>query len=169
MHAVLAGVRVAAAPLELPPFPVDAVAEEQDTARVLGDADVLLEPDESYAQLVREMGAEPRKEPGGVVVRNGRPLRLETIVYDFEVEPCCREAWIVAALETILREVAARGITALALPPLGSRHGGFDRRRFLALLRQRLLSGVPAGLRRVWLIVPASASAGVIRVLRHGV
>lgn len=166
MQTELAGVRIAPAPTDLPPFDIDAVVVEQDTARVLDDADVLLEPDESYAQLVREMGTEPRLAPGSVVVRPGRPLRLEAIVQDFDLEPCCREEWIVSALDGVFREAADRRIGALALPALGSRHGGFDRRRFLVLLRERLQAGAPPGLRRLWLVVPAGAVAGVLRILR---
>jgi len=167
MQTEIAGVRIAPAPIEFPPFAVDAVAVEQDTARILGETDALLEPDESYAQLVREMGAEPRLEPGSVTVTPGRPLRLEVIVHDFDCEPSCCEAWIVSALDGVLREAAARGIGALSLPALGSRYGGFDRRRFVALLRDRLHAGVSPGLHRLWLIVPMRAVEGVLKILRN--
>ena len=46
---------VIAAPPEPPPFPVQAVVEEQDTCLILDIGPVLREPGEDYPRLVKRM------------------------------------------------------------------------------------------------------------------
>lgn len=139
-----------------PPFPVDAVVEEDDTFHVLsgGPAARAVE-DDPLRVLSRAHAAQPAP-PGSVIVRPGRPLRLLAVVHDLAEDPTCREAWVALAYRGVLSEVAARGIEAIAMSLLGTVHGRFDPDRSRALLDDAIDAGCPGSLRRVWLVAHPS-------------
>jgi len=156
LSATCAGIRVVAAGADDPPFPVDAVALEEDTWTVLSTrADRLVSTEHPVRVMTRAWEARPRKT-GTVVVKPGRPARLLAVVHDLDQEPSWTEGWIEQALAAVLRAAAERGYESLELPLLGTRHGNLPPRRFVEMLGRTLPRALtesqgPPLLRRIWL------------------
>lgn len=143
-----------AAPRDDPPFPVEALVEEEDTYLTLSAAAVL-EPPTDAEHPVRVMTAAHAADeapPGTLVVRHpvGRSLTFFAVVHKLSERPSWREAWVASALEAIARECSRRELLSLGLPLLGTVHGKLDAARSRALTR-RALERVPT-LERVWLV-----------------
>lgn len=140
------------APESEPPFPIEAVAVEDDTWQVLGaDPDFGL----SVEHPIRLMQALHEAQPvsaGTVVVRDGTPIRLHAIVHDLDLEPTWTEEWISAALKEIFRISNDCGYRALGLPLLGTRHSRLSYGLSLRLLDRALARPANRSLRKLWLI-----------------
>lgn len=158
-------VRVTAVPASRPPFPVQAMAIEQDTALLLDDTTGLREPPEDYRNLIRQMASARPARPGSVLVRGGMPLRLLAVVHDFDQDPSWRVSWVQAALASIFRIAARRGLHAVGLPPLGTRHGRLSPRVFMSLLRDILGRAEADCPRRLWLVLPEEGTEAVLEAL----
>lgn len=152
---IFRGVRIAAAPGDCPPFPVAAVALEEDTNLLMSAGAEIRDPVESFGKLLIEMAAFQSLEPGAVVVQAGSPLRLLAVIHDIEQTPTWKEAWVERALYGLLEEIKRRGLDSLCLPVLGSLHGDMSTIRFARLLRAALEKGPRGRLRRLWVLVPA--------------
>jgi hypothetical protein len=140
------------APLRSPPFPVDAVVEEDDTYHVLsGDSSFRPANDHPIRILADAHAAQPTP-PGTVIVRPGAPLHLLAVVHALDENPPCRAAWVDLAYRNLLREVDGRQLTAVATPLLGTVHGRIDRSRSRALLDRALEAHRPASLARIWML-----------------
>ena len=148
-----------------PPFPVDAVAAEEDTFLVLSAPPVIREPKEHPLQLLTQAIETPPAETGSVLVKGGRPLRLLAIVHDLNQDPSWREEWIADALHRIFREAESRKLEAIALPLLGTKYGSLKKERFMKLLRCALEQGASKNLKRLWLIAPVGLSRKVFEML----
>jgi hypothetical protein len=142
------------APLERPPFSVDAVAVEQDTALVLDEEPLLYAPSSRLSDLSTEMEHFSEPLPGSVVVQRGRPKRLYAIIHDLEQEPTWRSEWILSALGNLLRQAEQQSLRALALPLLGCRFGQLEPWRFIDLLCQALQQHPPTLRLKLWLVAP---------------
>ncbi len=146
--------RVVAAPRDRPPFEVDAVVAEEDTFLVLSADPVVKEPLESWDEVIKQVNELRPEAPGSVMVREKFPLEILAVVHDLDREPSWKEEWIAAALDEVLRVVAARKVRAIASPLLGTIHASLRPKRAAGLLREALKRGVPKTLERIWLIVP---------------
>jgi hypothetical protein len=142
------------APLDRPPFAVDAVAVEQDTALVLDEEPQLYAPGSSLSELGSEMEHFSEPAPGSVVVQRGRPKRLYAIIHDLEQEPTWRSEWVLTALENLLRLAERQSLRAIAVPLLGCRFGKMESWRFIDLLCQALQQSPPSLRLKLWLIAP---------------
>jgi len=162
----LAGIHIVVAPLQLPPFAVTAEVIEQDTARVLDEDLILLEPDETLGQLVREMATEPTLTPGSVWVTGSRPIRIQAIIHELDRQPTWREEYIREAWRGIVACCEEWAIDSLALPLLGTRLCAMDRRLSVRLLRELILESSPACLQRIWLRCPAGTQQQVLELLQ---
>ncbi len=151
----VAGLTVVAAPEESPPFPVEAVAVEEDTYLVLSSDHRLRVPEEHPLRIVDSAFNVKPEEPGRVLVRRGSPLRLLAVVHDLKRQPSCREEWVKSAFLEILQLARRRQIHSLGLPLLGTVHGRLKAEHILLLLEQALADGLPRSLRRLWIVVPA--------------
>jgi hypothetical protein len=158
-------VRVTAALASQPPFPVQAMAIEQDTALLLDDTTGLREPPEDYPRLITRMASPRPVRPGSVLVRGGTPLRLLAVVHDFDQDPSWRVSWVQSALVSIFRIAARRNLHAVGLPPLGTRHGRLSARAFMSLLRDILGEGEASCPRRLWLVLPEEGAEAVLEAL----
>lgn len=147
---VFCGVRIAVAPGNQAPFPVSAVALEEDTNLLMSARAEIRAPVESFGELVEDMSSFEPVEPGTVVVQGDSPVRLLAIVHDIERSPTWKYSWIAHALCTVLQETERRRLSSLCLPVLGSLHGGVSTRRFARLLRLALEKHPPKRLRRIW-------------------
>lgn len=153
------------------PFPVSALVEEQDTCLLLGAPGQPLEQESRPNWYVSRQAAEQRpRQPGEVIIRPGRPVRLLAVVYDVDREPNCHVAWITAALHNIFTIASENQWSALAIPVLGSGYGRITLTEFMPILVRRLReqscgelenpsSRYRTVLQRVWLMTPSPRQA----------
>src|SRR5437867_2376955 len=88
-----------------PPFPVEAVVQEDDTYRLCDPRTEWPEPKESMKALVRAAAKAKPLEPGQVLIRGDAPVQFTAIIYDVNQDPVCQEEWIQLALERISSKV----------------------------------------------------------------
>jgi len=141
-------------PLDRPPFAVDAVAVEQDTALVLDEEPLLYAPGNSLTEISSELEHFSEPLPGSVLVQRGKPKRLYAIIHDLELEPTWRREWVQIALDNLLRLAERQELRAIALPLLGCRFGQLESWRFIDLLCQALQNHPPAFKLKLWLVAP---------------
>lgn len=156
-------VQLVPATLREPPFPVPATAVEEDTWRVLSTPSILYSNNEHPVRLMTDLVHDQPARPGTIVMKGRRWL---AIVYDLDQEPSCTEEWILQALENILKLARTKRIRSLALPLLGSRHGGIPWQRSLELILDRL-SGYGTGgyPERIWLQITADQRIEIQQLL----
>ena len=148
------GVRLGVAPESSPPFAIDALVVEDDTWQVLG-ADPEFRPTAEHPlRLMQALRQAEPVAPGSVFVVPGRPTRLHAVVHDLDRDPSWREEWIAAALEGCLGIASERGFRSLAIPLLGTRHGGLAPDRAVGLLEDSLAAPSAPLPRKLWLISP---------------
>jgi len=149
-----------------PPFPIEAIAIEDDTYFVLG-ADPEFQPSSEHPIRVHTAALEVEPAaPGSVVVRPGQPLELLAVVHDLARDPTWQEEWVDQALVELLGETERRGIATLGLPILGSLHGAMTAAAFVRGLEKAIAGVGPTSLRRLWLRVPEQGEAELREVLR---
>jgi hypothetical protein len=157
--------KIVAAPKDNQPFPVDAVALEEDTFLVLSAETAVSEPGESLMRVMTKV-IETRPEiPGSVLVKGKHPLRILAVVHDFNQEPTWREAWVESALRGIFHEVERRRLKSLALPFIGTLHGKLGKERFIRMLHEVLECTECRYLKKVWLIVPSKTKPAILKSL----
>jgi hypothetical protein len=137
------------APPERPPFEPRVRVLEEDTWRILSAPAEASLRQEHPIRLMTAVYDDAPAAPGSVLVgRRG----WQAVVYDLDAEPICREQWVADALANILEKARRLGYPSLALPLLGTTHGGLPAERVLALLIAALVSAQqPTTLRRLWL------------------
>jgi hypothetical protein len=143
-----------ATPSDRQPFPIEAMAVEDDSYLVLGAAPTISKPAEHPLQLLHRAASIEPVMPGTVVVRDGPPLRLLAVVHHLERRPTWSEGWILEALDQVLELVRARRVRSVGLQPLGTVHGRLPLARFMGLLEHRLTRARPTALRYLWIAVP---------------
>ena len=146
-----------------PPFPVVATLFEEDIWRVLS-ADPTVRPNNEHpVRLMTDLIFDKPIQSGTILVQGKRWL---AIVYDLDCDPPCREIWIRQALAGTLETTAAHGAQSLALPLLGSLHGGISWQRSLKLILASLQRATaPETPARIWLQITADQRAGVRALL----
>ena len=146
--------RLQVSPLDRPPFAVNAVTVEQDTAMVLGEEPTLYAPSQSLKEISSELEHISEPLPGSVLVKRGSPKRLLAIIHDLEQDPTLRQEWVVKALHNMVRLADRQPLQAIALPLLGTRYGQLDKHRFIELLCLTLTKYPPASPLKLWIIAP---------------
>jgi len=164
-HISRGSLSIVAAPKESPPFPVNAVAFEEDTFLVLSADPVVRAPKESLMQVMTRVIETRPQTPGSVLVKGKRPLRLLAIIHDFNQDPSWREEWIASALDRILAEAETQRLRSIAVPFLGTLHGSLEKQRFVVLLRDALERNPAIHLKRLWLVVPEGTSSKILDIL----
>ena len=163
----LGPVHVVVAPEDAPPFPVDAVAVEEDTHLLLSSDDgVVEEPEEEFHQLVAAASERPANTPGSVLVRKTKPLQFLAIVHDIDCQPTWREEWIASALNGVIEEAEWRRVESIGLPLIGTRHGNVETRRVALWLGRCLSRTAFRHLKRVWVIAPEGSETELMWALR---
>lgn len=119
---------------------VDAVVEEQDTHRLLGQSPVVKVTIESFPALISKMEEQTPEVPGNIIVKLAHPMLLIAIVYDVEQIPIVQEEWIEKAFNNILSLCEKNKISSLAMPLLGSAHSGIQKQRTFEILQDTLLN-----------------------------
>lgn len=141
-------------PQDRPPFAVDAVAVEQDTALVLDEEPLLYAPGSSLGEISDELERFSEPLPGSVLVQRGLPKKLYAIIHDLEQEPTWCTEWVLIALGNLLRLAERQQLKAIALPLLGCRFGQLESWRFIDLLCQALQRHPPSHTLKLWLVAP---------------
>ena len=161
----LGSVGIVAAPIDTPPFTVDAMAFEEDTFLVLSADRKVRDRGEPLMRVMTRVIETRPETPGSVLVKGKRPLHLLAIVHDLNQEPSWKEEWIATALQGIFRETERRKLGSIALPFLGTLHGSLEKGRFVELLRCTLERISPKHLKRLWLVVPAGTNSKILEIL----
>ena len=135
------------------PFPVQAMAVEDDTAHVLSArTDTVREPVDHPIRIMTALHDDEPRQPGGIVVKGRQPFWMLAMVHDFDQQPSFNVSWVSSALDAVLDACEARQVRALGLECLGVRHGTLDVVRFRTLLDERLDTRQLRFLRAIWLI-----------------
>lgn len=150
---------------EDPPPLTGAMVVPQDIHLILGETGPIEDTRETPAQVLAAAGQHRPRRPGSVVVgasREGSPLILQAIVYDFDRSPPAREIHVFEALIAAFEEARTRGIRSVAVQPLGTSHAGLDPERFLKLLAQVCYSSaeLETTVRHVHLLLPSPLELG---------
>jgi len=129
----------------------DAVVVEEDIWQILA-ADPEFTPCSEHPIRIWTELLDAKPVPAGtVLLREGWPLTLVAVVYDFDAFPCCRSRWISIVLVKIFRSCRERQVRSLLLPLPGVRHGRLSLRKSLRLVIRALKHDKDSGLRRVLL------------------
>ena len=160
--------KIVAAPKDNQPFPVDAVAFEEDSFLVLSAETTVPEPKEPLLQVMTKLIETHPETPGSVLVKGKRPLRMLAIVHDLNREPTWREEWVVSALRGIFQEVERRRLGSLALPFIGTLHGNLGKERFICMLREVLECIEFKHLENLWLVIPSRTKRAGLKALEPG-
>jgi hypothetical protein len=162
----LGPVHVVVAPEHAPPFPIDALAVEEDTHLLLSSDGVVTEPDEEFEALVEAASKETTNTPGSVLVRKTKPLQFLAIVHDIDCAPTWREEWIASAINGTVEEAEWRRLSSLGIPLIGTRHGNVEMRRVALWLGRCLSRTAFRYLKRVWIIAPEGSETELMWALR---
>ena len=166
-HKIFFGtVKIVAAPEDVPPFRVDAVAAEEDTFLALSAKPKACENNEHPIRMMTKVFELRPEPPGKILVKGRNPLQFLAIVHDLNREPSWKEEWISNALEGIFREAERRRISSLALPMLGTRYGSLENERFLMLLRNSLEQNPLKNLKHIWLMTPQKGSLRILEIFK---
>ncbi len=165
---VRGSLQIVVAPKDNQPFPVDAVAFEEDTFLVLSAETAVGGPKESLMRVMTKLIETRPETPGSVLVKGKRPLRMLAVVHDLNREPTWREEWVENALKGIFQEVERRRLNSLALPFIGTLHGKLKKEDFIRMLREVLEATECKYLKKVWLVVPFKTKRAVLKPLEPG-
>jgi hypothetical protein len=157
--------RIVAAPQAAQPFPVHAVALEEDTFLVLSAETSVREPKEPLMKVMTKVIETRPETPGSVLVKDNRPVRMLAIVHDLNREPTWKEEWVESALRGIFQEMENRSLTSLALPFIGTLHGRLGKEGFIRILHEVLEGLEFKHLRTLWLVVPPKTRPAILKVL----
>ncbi len=148
-----------------PPFPIEAVAAEEDTWLVLSAPPVVEEPGEHIIRTMTAIMDTLPLEPGTAIFKKGKPLRFLAVVHDLEQEPSWRAEWVASALREVFSLAEEKGCRSMALPLIAARKGHLSTQGFLDIFKKILLEGVN-GPQNLWLVVPQGTEAEVIERLQ---
>jgi len=157
--------QVTACPADDPPFQVDAVAMEDDTYTVLSaDPEFRMSTESREAVIAETRNSRPHKL-GEVIVKQGRPCWMLAIVHDLAKEP----SWTVKSVRKALRNVFLTAenekFRAIAIPPLGTKHGTLKHERYVELFNEALSRSSRRFPEKIWFVVPEDFSAQAVKLL----
>jgi hypothetical protein len=148
-----------------PPFQPEVIAFEMDVDLILRLDRDPTPPEESDDELVEAMSETSAHRRGDVLWLPGdpgEPVCALLLIHDLEKEPSWDEASISASLGNLLDESAARGITRIALPMIGTVHGRLPPERFPPLLHASLIRAEDAP-EQVWVMADDAAVVSSMR------
>ena len=147
-----------------PPFDVEAIALEEDTALILSADTVIKEIKDHPIRLMTELYNFKEKTPGSVVVKGKNPYRFLAIVHDLEREPSCEEEWIDNALNQIFYLCRKSGIKSLGLQLLGTRYGPVKYNWILDRIRSILIKEANSQLKNLWIMMPDNFNSSEVSI-----
>jgi len=159
-------VRVAAAPRDTPPFPVEAFVFEEDTFLVMSADPAPRDPKVPMVKIMSGLIETQPRTPGAVVLQGQTPLRILAVVHDFNQEPSWKPEWVESALHHAFQVSRKLRIHSLATPLLGTVYGSLEKKRFLEMLVRTLQGARLDYLSLLWLVVSEGESSSVIKDLK---
>ncbi len=114
-------VEIAVSTIDSAPFPVEVMVFEEDTHLILTVDQVDEYKEEHPIRIMTDIMDAKKYRPGSIV-RNGNSWYA--VVVDLDREPICDNRWVEEAIKEILNLAEKNKIFSLALPILGSVHGG---------------------------------------------
>jgi len=157
---------IVVAPKAVPPFNIDAVVEEQDTALILSETGNITEPDNKPAWfLANKLESQTLLKPGSVIKRDGKTIRLLAIVHDLDMEPSWSSEWVAQGLDNIIKLSHSQGISSIQLPVLGAQHGRFNIQEFLQLFVIAIKKD-QGKLKKIWLVVSQQDCSRTLSLLK---
>ena len=131
-----------------PPFAVEVIVFEEDTARVLSAPVRALDEREDSETLILQAQDQKILMPGDLFEQGSR---WYAIVHDVQQEPTCQWLFVDLVLQRIINRAEELKIGAICLQALGCYHGSKPVAEFLAHLEHSLrATGEPAkGLRQI--------------------
>jgi hypothetical protein len=160
-------ISIVAAPQSSPPFPCQAMVEEQDTHLLLGEQMRLRDPGKPAWYLANTLDTVKTHALGDVVVKGHPPHRLLAVVHDIEESPTLSPESVSLAYQNLLRLQQTLQLTSLAMPLLGTVHGKMRMQDSLLRLRTCLEQRPNSGLQRLWLMLPAGSDCACLSLLSH--
>lgn len=158
---------IVVAPKAVPPFNIDAVVEEQDTALILSQPEIITDSGNKPAWfLANKLESQPLLKPGSVIKRDGKTIRLLAIVHDLDMEPSWSSEWVAQSLDNIIKLSNTQGISSIQLPVLGAKHGRFNVQEFIQLLVIAIKKN-EGQLKKIWLIVPQQDCSRTLSFLKR--
>lgn len=144
---------------DAPPL-AQALVVPQDVNLILGDVEPVVEDTGPAEEVVGETASFRPRRLGSVAVlqsKEGKPVVLQAIVYDFDRTPPAREEHVFEALMTAFEEVRSRGLARVAVRPIGTAHAGLAPAVFLRQLVQVCYTSAELGttVKRVFLLIPS--------------
>ena len=161
-YIVINGIKVAAAPRQLPPFAVEVMVFEEDTNLIL-TVDPVIEYEEQHPIRIMTALMETKKHTPGSVVINGSSWYA--VVLDLDRDPVCKQEWCTMALEQVFDLAEHQKISSLALPLLGTMHGGLQIEQQVEWLLKKISTIHLTYLKRLWLVVTPEDVGNVKKVL----
>ena len=151
----------------------EALVVAQDVNLIMGEVDAVLESTETTDQVLTDCSDSRPRRAGTLVVapaRDGQPVLLQAVVYDFDRSPPTKAAHVFEALVLAFEEAKRRGFGCLAIRPVGTAYSGLEPVVFLRLLTQICYSSAELGtsVRRVHLLLPSPGEMAVYEVLLQG-
>lgn len=160
------GIRIAVAPKEAPPFPVEAIAFEEDTFLVMSADPTVRDPKIPLIRIMANLMETRPRAPGTVLVQGNSPVRLLAIIHDFNEEPSWKEEWIEKGFQGIFETAERLSLRSLALPLIGTVHGSLSKDRSVQFLAQGLSCRPLHDLLFLWLVVRTGETREVFDLLK---
>lgn len=145
--------------------PCDAIVIEEDSWQILAAGSDFTPCSEHPIRVWTELLDTKPLPAGTVLLREGWPLTMVAVVYDFDLAPCCRSRGVSTALAEIFRICRQRQVHSLLLPLPGVRHARISLRKSLRLVLRALRREPDLVLRRVMLACTSEEEEAMIEEL----
>lgn len=158
---------------EQAPPATEALVVPQDVNLIMDDVDAIVDTSETTEEVLARCADTRPRRPGSLVVgqpRESLPLVLQAVVYDFDRSPPTTEEHVFEALLLAFEEAKSRGLTCLAVRPLGTAYAGLEAASFLRILTQVCYSSAELGtsVRRVHLLLSSPDEMARYETLLQG-
>ena len=155
------------------PPATEALVVPQDVNLIMGEVDAIVDTTETTEEVLAGCSDTRPRRPGSLVVapaRDGQPLLLQAVVYDFDRSPPTTVGHVFEALVLAFEEAKSRGLACLAIRPVGTAYSGLEPAVFLRLLTQVCYSSAELGtsVRRVHLLLPSPDEMALYEGLLQG-
>ncbi len=141
---------------------IDAEIIEEDTWQVLAADTTAGDLDEHPIRLMTSLIDQKPLSPGDVVIK-GKQWRA--IIYNLDEDPPCNDEWTRQAYNQVHNLVEKKDIRSVSVSLPGVRYGCLEWRSSLALVLSELTINPGKKPLKIWLQVPRSRVADVVREL----
>ncbi|MCW8929883.1 MAG: hypothetical protein OQL19_06560 [Gammaproteobacteria bacterium] len=154
-------------PKTIPPFPIDAIVEEQDTSLVLQPEDTIheLNDDKPLWYFANTKNLLEEHQLGDVLIKSHNPIRFICIVHDLEQSPSWCSKWIETALKKVFELSNEKSLSILAIPIFGTQFSRFQLEEFISVFVRVLKIQKIKKPRKIWLISEVGINEKIFQLL----